>query len=226
MFGFGKKPKVSFDQTRSLAEARRLDVLLKVQRQFPGVIPRSGASICFLGLEVSRRVTDRFASPVFYQGLISAIGIQKEFPLGWTAENALSRYFALGLICVTHCSMVSVWSDALTIEAGMQVYDAALEFMWTWDNWNAPGLIAEGTLRFMRDNIADIPGSLRELVDERARTIWFSRYAERLARGGNPAWNIMETQRWRNLLQPETMFREFDLRLGRALQLQFEDTAK
>jgi hypothetical protein len=188
MFGFGKKPKVPFDPARSLAEARRIDARLRVQRQFSGRIPRSGALICDLGFEVSRRVTDTFSSPVFYQGLVSAIGIQSEFPIGWTAGDALSRYYALGLICLTHCSMQPVWSDALTIEAGMQVHDAALELMWTWANWIVPGPVAENTLRFMRDNIADITGSLRELVDERARRIWFSRYVARLVRGGNPAW--------------------------------------
>lgn len=214
---------VTTESATCVPSARQLQAIESVGRRFPGVIPGGGTQICKLALEISRRLANIYSLLCFHDGLISTAHIDLKFPPRWTKELALSRYYSLGLICLTHCARLKVWSDALTVQGGMQVYDAALELAWSWESWTVPLTVTENTLQFMRQNIHGIAVSLDELIDQRARTIWFSRYAERLVRGSDLPWNILDAQPWRNLAAPELLFNGFELELGRTLQTQFED---
>jgi len=123
----------------------------------------------------------------FEKELIREHSIAKGFPPDWTRTDALSRWYSLGFICLTHCSKKSIWSEALTLGVGMQVYEAAVEKMWIL--WSMPEEVRVRVMEFMGTNIQSVTSSLNDVVDARTRTVWFRRYAARI-KGENPPWEI------------------------------------
>ncbi len=183
MFGFGRK-KSAMDRITSEMVYKLEDV----NRRFPGVIPKRGDQVGTLALAIAMKVVFTFFDEdTFAKVLIQENSIEKDFPSSWTRTDALSRWYALGFICLTRCSMDSNWSDALTVSVGMQVYDATVEKMWIL--WSMPDAAKERVMAFMKTNIKSITSSLDAFVDGETRRAWFSRYAARI-KGENPPWEI------------------------------------
>lgn len=182
MFGFGKK-KTAMDRVTS----ETIYKLEDVNRRFPGAVPGRGIQVGKLALAIAAKTCACFNEGEFEKVLFQEPSIKEGFPRNWSRADALSRWYALGFICLTHCSMKSVWSNALTVDAGMQVYDASVEKMWIL--WSMSEEVRARLDSFMRSNIQNITRSLQTVVDAATRAEWFRRYAERIA-GKNPPWEI------------------------------------
>ncbi len=206
MFGFGRKKGATAPAISSEIALMRLQTLRELHGKYPGTIPGSGVKVADVGLELAKKVKDHFSLNCFEKIFIPIFHIERGFPSGWSRADALSRWYALGLICLTHCSLTSIWNEALTLEVGNQVYDATVEEVWAF--WSMPDVVRENVMLFMGSNIKSITSSLRTIVDERSEKLWFLRYSERLVKGGVSPWDISfggQSDNWRDKF-PEARF--------------------
>jgi len=204
MFGLGRKKDV--DKSPNLTPGR-VDRYFEICRNFPGIVPRSGAKVSDLAVSIAKTITVSFNDVVFEDALLTRHSIEREFKAGWSRTDARSRWFSLGFICLTYCSLKSTWSEALTESVGNQVYDAAVEFLWL--RSEVPDEVKKNVVLFMRANIQNITSSLNNDFEE-IRPLWFNRYAARL-KGFSPPWTFQthhapkwdERVGWRSLFGVE-----------------------
>ena len=177
MFGFGQKAKKEWlNPTAGMVESYRA-----IKTKFPGVIPRSGTAIGDLAFEIAGDLGKRFSTPAFERFLQS-----RNFSSGWTESDALSRWYALGFICLMNCLQTSQWTEALTLNVGLKVHDATTELLWVL--WSPPEPLKEKVKAFMRENIKEITRSLDAFAIPTSRRNWFINYVERI-KGANPPWD-------------------------------------
>lgn len=177
MFGFGwKTNKDAMKPTSVMVEG-----YTAVKRKFPGVIPRSGTAIGDLAFEIAGDLGNRFSKPAFER-----VRQGWAFSSAWTEFDALSRWYALGFICLMNCLQTSQWTEALTVEVGLKVHDAATELLWVL--WSPPEAVREKVKAYMRENIKEITRSLDAFAIPASRRSWFINYAERI-KGTNPPWD-------------------------------------
>jgi len=162
-----------------------IDRIIDVKRRYPDLIPGSNVTVADFAMQVAARASERFSFPRFESALLREHSIEKDFINGWSRGDALSRWFALGFICLTQCSLTTTWNSELTLEVGNQTYSAAVECMWLW--WDMPDAIRERVQHFMGHHITDITSSLRGIVDEASQCEWFCQYSIEM-KGGNPRW--------------------------------------
>lgn len=177
MFGFGRKA----EKDRMKPTAAMVEGYSAVKMKFPGVIPRSGTAIGDLAFEIAGDLSNRFSRATFER-----VRQGWAFSPGWTESDALSRWYALGFICLMNCLQNSQWTEALTLDAGLKVHDAATELLWVL--WSPPEPVKEKVRTFMRENIKEITRSLDAFSIPASRRSWFINYAERI-KGTNPTWD-------------------------------------
>ncbi len=136
---------------------------------------------------ISFIITGIFSAEVFDQ-LFSS----KKFPDGWDREDALSRWYSLGIICLHRCLTSRQWNAALPINLGVPVHDAALESMWV--EWKMPDQTRAKVNRYMQSNIKNVTRSFNTVTNKSTRVLWFRRYTERLF-GMNPSWDMTDGDR-------------------------------
>ena len=177
MFGFGRKAKKDgMKPTAAMVEGYSA-----VKMKFPGVIPRSGTAIGDLAFEIAGDLSNRFSKTAFEQ-----VRQGWAFSPGWTEFDALSRWYALGFICLMNCLQTSQWTEALTLDVGLKVHDAATELLWVF--WSPPEPVKEKVRAYMRENIKEITRSLDAFAIPASRRSWFINYAERI-KGTSPPWD-------------------------------------
>ncbi len=155
-----------------------------IKRKFPGVIPRRGTAIGDFALEIAGDLGNRFSKPALEQFLEGQL--LGGFSPGWTESVALSRWYALGFICLIDCLQTSQWTESLTLDVGLKVHDATTELLWAL--WSPPEPVKEKVSTFMRQNIKEITPSLAGFAAPASRRNWFINYAERI-KGANPPWD-------------------------------------
>ncbi len=119
--------------------------------------------------------------------LIKQHHIDKDFISGWSYQDSLSRWYALGTISLTRCLMSKTWNDALPSPFDLEVYDASLGLMWIM--WRMPDAVRSKVDLFMRNNFQEIKNSFGSIVDAKTNAEWFRRYGDRLI-GSNLPWEI------------------------------------
>jgi hypothetical protein len=224
MFGFGRK-KIAAPMLLDEAVQKRFRALIEIQEKFPSKIPQSDTTVALIAAEVAKIVTSRF-SLQFFEAIFAPVGLLDDrYPSGRSRTDMLALWYSLGLICLTHCSITNVWSEALTVDVGCQVYDATVASAWAF--WAMPDPVRERVELFMGSNITHITRSLRTVVDARSKTIWFARYSERILRGANPQWEVSFSGPpggWRAKFG-DAIFDDGDIKFGRFLLTPFEETA-
>ena len=225
MFRFGRK-KITAPVPLDEKAASRMRAIVEIHRKYPGSVPRSGNPVWSVAAELAKIITGHYSAAYFEDALVRDEHIEESYPSKWSGANALVRWYAFGLICLTQCARTGFWTDSLTPDVGLEVYQAALEL--TWAFWAMPDSIRQQVDFFVRSNLWDIHSSLANVIDDRSKAVWFIRYSERMVRGANPPWDLYapeQSQSWRDKF-PETLFKEADAKVGLFLQCSFEDTAK
>jgi len=206
--------------------AKRVRAMFEVARKFPGSVPRNGTTVAMTGVKLVTILAGRFSLLSFETVVVPLFRIEDRYPSGWSQADALARWYALGLICLTHCAMTRVWNDALTVDIGCQVYDATIDLAWTF--WSMPDPVRQRVESFMRSNRTELTSSLRTIVDAWSKSVWFARYSERMVKGGTPPWQLSfggPPGGWRAKFGDVGLFDDADIQLGKFLQIQFEETA-
>ena len=86
-----------------------------------------------------------------------------------------------------NCLQNSQWTEALTLDVGLKVHDAATELLWVL--WSPPEPVKEKVRTFMRENIKEITRSLDAFsIPASRRSTGLSIDAERI-KGTNPTWD-------------------------------------
>ena len=184
MFGFGRKHEAAANPGFT---PERMEKALEIIGRFPGTVPKSGANVTDVGLAIGKAIETCFNKIMFDDYLVKRFSVETRLAPGWSPDDALSRWYALGFICLTHCSMTKRWTEALPVEIGTQVYEASLEFLWL--RFRMSEALRKRVSQFMQENIREITSSLASEVDGDLRRNWFNRYSRRIC-GYNPPWEV------------------------------------
>lgn len=171
-----------------------------------------------IGDELAGVISGFFSTDLYFSVFVSAARIEERFPTGWTRDAALSRWYSLGLICLTHCSIMTRWTDALSIQGGMDVHDATIRALW--DRWRLTDNMQAKVRQFMQSNIKDITSSLRTIVNRQAQDRWFTHYAWRILYGVNAQWSISQMD-----IKNPPLCDTFDLEFGESLRTVFKEAS-
>jgi len=159
----------------------------KVPEEYSTLIPGLKKTVSELASAVASRIIATFNEKTFNEILITQHHIEKDFKSGWSYQDSLSRWHALGIICLTRCLMTRPWSDALPGPFDLEVYDASLDSMWV--SWGMPVAIRAKVDSFMKESFLEIKKSFVDWDNRDVFTAWFRRYGDRLI-GANPSWEI------------------------------------
>jgi len=169
--------------------------------KYSKVISGRGIKVWDLASSVAIKITEMFNEKSFNEILIKQHHIEKDFNSGWSYQDSLSRWYAIGVICLTRCLMTEQWNDALQEPYDIEVYDASLAFMWI--SWGMPEAVKAKVNSFMKDNFLEIKASFRHFDNTDTFRTWFLRYGDRLI-GANPPW---ESQDGKNYNELETLLK-------------------
>jgi len=206
-------------QTTQAQDALSLDTALTTSDPHASIGSTSDSSashIDLIGKELAKVIGGVFGTYTYFSVFASVVRIEEQFPNGWTRDDAFSRWYALGLICLTHCSMTSRWTDGLSIHGGMRVHDATLKALW--EEWSLSDEMQAKVCQFMQSNIKDIKASLRTLDSRKAQDRWFTYYAWRMVRGVNARWSISNQD-----IRHPPLCDAFDEKFGDSLRILFKE---
>jgi TPR repeat protein len=180
--------KLTSLQFRTKSKHDSLDTSLSiVERKDSAIIPERETKVAGLANSVAQQIVAIFNEKTFNESLVNKHHIEKDFNPGWNYQDSLSRWYALGIICLTRCSMARPWSDALPDPLDLEVYDASLDSMWV--SWGMPVAIRAKVDSFMKESFLEIKKSFIDWDNRDVYKVWFRRYANRLI-GANPSWEI------------------------------------
>ena len=180
--------KLTSLQFRTKSKHDSLDTSLSiVERKDSAIIPERETKVAGLANSVAQQIVAIFNEKTFNESLVNKHHIEKDFNPGWNYQDSLSRWYALGIICLTRCSMAKPWSDALPDPLDLEVYDASLDSMWV--SWRMPVAIRAKVDSFMKESFLEIKKSFVDWDNRDVYKVWFRRYASRLI-GANPAWEV------------------------------------